>query len=277
MSDSERPKAPAPSKNGVRPMGSFTAVLWVVATYVGMVAVAVALVPAGASPNAIAIAGGLAQLAIYLAVSLLIRRTSMPESGVRHAIGLRWTSPLVGLVAIGLGVCANIFADSIYGVLLQQVPLNEPSVSEMAEVMTPAMWWVFLAEITLVIPFSEEMLFRGALMRPLLVNRTKIEALVITSLLFCMVHRDWQKAIPILPLALCLGGLRQWSGSMIPGFLMHAAFNAVSAFDTTVMGPRWVTFPILGGAVVAFVLLVFAARWLSQNSAAAARARSFDD
>jgi membrane protease YdiL (CAAX protease family) len=101
----------------------------------------------------------------------------------------------------------------------------------------------------------------------------------ILSLLFSMVHILWQNALPILPLALCLGGLRQLSGSIWPSFLLHAAFNSVGFVadssrraNETLADSKML--PVAGFA--ATILLVFIAIQVSNSSARAARARELD-
>jgi hypothetical protein len=46
-------------------------------------------------------------------------------------------------------------------------------------------------------------------------------------LLFAMVHLEWQRAIHVGLVGLCLGFLRRVSGSIVPSLLVHITFNAL--------------------------------------------------
>ena len=86
-------------------------------------------------------------------------------------------------------------------------------------------------------PFLEEVVYRGALFRPLRKTASVWSVLVVTSVLFGLAHVEWQRVVPIalLGMALCL--LRISSGSLVPSALMHGTFNGVSFWAMRRTGP----------------------------------------
>ena len=89
---------------------------------------------------------------------------------------------------------------------------------------------VFAANVVLVVlvgPFVEELLFRGvgfSLLRPF----GRAVAVVGSALAFAAVHGLVEGFALILLLGLGLAVMREVTGSIVPGFALHATFNAVA-------------------------------------------------
>lgn len=77
-------------------------------------------------------------------------------------------------------------------------------------------------------PLVEEIFFRGALYRPLQKTSSPIATIAVTSVMFAISHFAAQTYLPIAIVGLTLGLARHASGSLIPPFLLHAAFNGLS-------------------------------------------------
>ncbi len=97
---------------------------------------------------------------------------------------------------------------------------------------------VFL--LVMVAPVTEELLFRGLILRGLLQRFGATEAFLLSSMLFGLVHLNpWQFVS-----AAALGVLFAWwyarTRSLIPSVLGHALVNA------TVVGHRWLPFEVRG-------------------------------
>lgn len=89
-------------------------------------------------------------------------------------------------------------------------------------------------------PVTEELMFRGVLLRALEKNGQRL-ALVVSALVFAAVHaiglrtdRLWQSAVVVLPpiflLGLILGRLTQRSGRLGPAIMLHSGWNLLAAF-----------------------------------------------
>src|SRR5690606_39812052 len=84
--------------------------------------------------------------------------------------------------------------------------------------------WV-LASIVLVVPFCEEVLFRGLLQRALRVVLRPVAAIASSSLLFAVVH-DPQSILPVFTIGVVLGLVIERTGSVGAATAAHALFNA---------------------------------------------------
>jgi membrane protease YdiL (CAAX protease family) len=170
------------------------------------------------------------QLAFYAALyfdfwlifKLKYRRTVLPSLG--------WKRPSINLIWVGLGGVLLAFAVSAIGALLQTPKIENPF-DKLTK--TPGSLVLFAIVAALLAPIFEEMFFRGFL-QPLF-SRTfgTFAGILITAILFGALHGFeyswvWQYAFLITVVGVALGFLRAKTGSIIPGAVMHACFNAVS-------------------------------------------------
>src|SRR5690606_8601947 len=89
-----------------------------------------------------------------------------------------------------------------------------------------------LAFITLVViaPVAEETLVRGYLYGKLRRVTSAAGAIIITSLLFSLMHFQWNVALAVLPLGILLAVLRETTGSIWAGILLHMLKNGLAFY-----------------------------------------------
>ena len=89
-----------------------------------------------------------------------------------------------------------------------------------------------LAFITLVVvaPLAEEILFRGYLYGKLRKYLPVWAAILLTSVLFGVVHEQWNVAVDVFALSLVLCSLREITGSIWAGVLLHILKNSVAYY-----------------------------------------------
>lgn len=265
------------TSSGVERMGSFAAVLWIVGITAVYIGVAILLVRGSGIESHIAT--GFVQLGVYLGGVLLLRRAYMRDKPLRQLIALRRPPVLMCVFAVLIGASSNVWIELLFEFFIERFPLP-PGFDQagMEGAQSPTLLVLRMVQLALVIPFTEEMLFRGGLLRPLLVKRTWMEPLVITSLLFCMVHyMRWQFAVPILPLALCLGGLRLSSGSLFPSVLLHASFNGAAVASLLIPNlNRYITWPVFIGSIALSLACAAGAFLIGRTNVIAVRNRALD-
>ncbi|MCZ6574648.1 MAG: type II CAAX endopeptidase family protein [Planctomycetota bacterium] len=131
---------------------------------------------------------------------------------------------LQGVVVLGalLPVC--------YGLawLLTQMSAPQPDQSAVTMVVEREEgWWAVLPMAVLTAPLLEETVFRGALYGGLRVRLGFWPAAAISSALFGAVH-GWGAALPLAALGMGLCWLVERTGSLVPGVVAHALFNAIT-------------------------------------------------
>lgn len=100
------------------------------------------------------------------------------------------------------------------------------------------------ATLVVIAPVAEELLFRGYLYGKLRKYVPVYAAILMTSVLFAAVHMQWNVALNVFALSIVMCGLRELTGSIWAGILLHMAKNAV-AFYILFVGPSLL--PIVGG------------------------------
>ena len=126
--------------------------------------------------------------------------------------------------------------------------------------------------IALLAPILEELLFRGAiqgLLQDTLKNPWK--AIVISSLIFGIVHMNPAQ----IPFAFLLGMMFGWlyyrTGSLLPGIVGHVLNNSIATINMLLYGNSTIEEQMPNPtemwlwAVVAAVVFGFSARWLNRN------------
>ena len=94
-----------------------------------------------------------------------------------------------------------------------------------------------IAFITLVIiaPIAEEIIFRGWLYGKLRAKLSMPIAMILTSLLFGILHGQWNVGVNVFALSIVLCGLREVTGTIYSGIVTHMIKNAVAFFLLYVM------------------------------------------
>lgn len=125
-----------------------------------------------------------------------------------------------------------------------------------------------ILSITLLAPLLEELLFRGAIQGELARWGSPWRAIIISSLIFGVVHLNPAQ----IPFAFLLGIIFGWlyyrTGSLLPGIVGHVLNNSVSTVNMYLYGDATIEEQMQSPAemwmwaVVAVVVFVVAAKWL---------------
>jgi membrane protease YdiL (CAAX protease family) len=190
----------------------------------------------------------------------------------------------IGLLVIGLllGLAVHAPAEKLNALIMRAFPLKSDLNDELVSRLMPhGTGHAFVLAVVVVAlgPFSEELLYRGALYTGLRGTAKATSAAITTGLLFTLVHMEPRAWLPIFLLAGCLGYLRALSGSLWPGIFLHGAFNAatlaLSWADPHGDGP-WLGARVVVGSSLAALLLLGLAALVAQRSALVGRARALD-
>lgn len=95
-----------------------------------------------------------------------------------------------------------------------------------------------IAFITLVVvaPIVEEVIFRGWLYGKLRSKMGVIAAMLVTSVVFGVMHFQWNVGVNVFALSVVLCGLREITGTIYAGILTHMIKNGVAFFLLYIIG-----------------------------------------
>lgn len=179
-------------------------------------------------------------LAIVIGVPYAVRRVKTPLSELGLQRLPSWTdiglAPLA-FIAYGLltTIILSVITANIAGFPADQA--QETGFSAFGSRLDN-----MLAFVTLVVlaPLAEEVVFRGYLYGKLKKYVPVIVAAIATSVLFGIVHMQWNVGIDVFVLSLVLCGLRSLTGSIWAGVLVHMIKNAIAYYILFVS-------PLMGG------------------------------
>lgn len=88
--------------------------------------------------------------------------------------------------------------------------------------------WLIITLIVVLIPFFEEILFRGVLYKFMILKKGKLFTIGFTTILFAILHSDNFLFFTIMGIILSI--LRNKTNSITSSYIMHAAWNGYSIF-----------------------------------------------
>jgi hypothetical protein len=187
-----------------------------------------------------------AELAGYLVtlafMAALVRSRGLP---FWRTVSWRWTSGIPGYVL--LGFLLSVFVALATSVL--PIPKSLPIEKYFAD--TIGVWMLAIFGVT-VAPLMEELFFRGflypALARPL----GSGWSVVITALGFALLHSPqlggaWAPLLLLYIVGVVLTFVRVRTGSVVPGFFLHAAYNLTIFTEMYFQTAHFHNFSGLGG------------------------------
>jgi membrane protease YdiL (CAAX protease family) len=216
---------------GPRKMTALAATGWALVALVLFLAFLAMLAGVRAGAEIDLVSGVACQALAYLITLFFILRVHAPTTGVRDLIGMRPTTALFFPLGALLGLAVHAPAAALLSAIERRWPSNLPhNLEELFWAASFPKRAAMALAIILVGPALEELLFRGALFRPMLKVHPAWMVIGVTAVLFTLAHQERQEWLPIFLLGLLLGYLRRASGSLVPSTLAHASFNAVSFY-----------------------------------------------
>ena len=167
-------------------------------------------------------------IAIAVPKFVLKQRTSLKDIGLQRLpswkdIGLAFVSvvPYI-LISTGLVLLATSYLPGFDADQVQDVGFSK----------TMNQSGLLVAFITLVIlaPVAEEALFRGYLYGKMRKSANVVVAIVLTSIAFAVVHGQINVGIDVFALSVILCLLRELTGSIWAGILLHMIKNALAFY-----------------------------------------------
>lgn len=149
----------------------------------------------------------------------------------REELGLNglptWTD--IGLAPIGY-IAATLLALGLVSIFSLFPWFNATETQDVGANLIATGWDRALAFIRLVIiaPIAEELVFRGWLYGKLRAKVAMPIAIFLVSLLFGIVHGQWNVGVNVFAMSIILCGLREVTGTIYAGILMHMIKNAIA-------------------------------------------------
>jgi membrane protease YdiL (CAAX protease family) len=215
------------------------------------------------SPGADALAiGGAIEVVLYGTASFWLVR-GVASTPPRIALGLVRAPLALFVIACVLGASLHGVADALQLSVERLWPTPEALLRERVERLQggSAAERASIAAFAVVLaPLAEEAFFRGALFARLAVGRRFWPVAAISAVCFSLSHAEPRIWPSLLLVGFALALVRQASGSILPGYLLHAAFNATTLSlvwsDTDPLGSQVPAWPLASIAALVSALLL---------------------
>lgn len=143
---------------------------------------------------------------------------------------------ILSVIALGL-VTSQLLTYLVreFPQLLSEGLLEQVRLSRFTE---PGIYLLYLIVLSLGPGLSEELAFRGFILRGLSARFSPVGAITLTALLFAILHLDLLQILGVFPFGLYAGYLVVRTGSLYPAIVSHAVTNLAS----TVEGSLWLAY-----------------------------------
>ena len=199
----------------------------------------------------------LSTLLFLVPLVLVLRRRAMP---LASTLRIRAVAPVVLRDALFIGLGISVLIDELDRLLASIIPMPAAIAEGMnfLAFSTSTEALLVIGGAVLVAPLLEELVFRGFLQGQLEAGyRDATKAVLISAVVFTVLHLNPWWALQIYLLGVVLGFLAWRTGSIWPPFLVHATNNGLATWfaNRSETGADWYT---LGGHVAPQWLLVAA-------------------
>jgi len=225
--------------NGKTELSAALALGWSLLVTCGLVSVAMVVGMLLGNSNWAMIVAAPAEVLVMLPATKLVARF-YGEREQRRSFGLGAAPPLELLIGASLGVLLQLPAGYLSSLVERRFPLPPEAMHAQLAALTPTsapIAVLMLLSVALLVPFIEELFYRGALFSALLRSGPAFVAIWTTSIAFVLAHQEPRNWAPLLLVALVLGELRRRGRSIWAGVALHAAFNATTLLSVFVTHP----------------------------------------
>lgn len=167
---------------------------------------------------------------IVLGVPWLIKkyRTTKEDLGLQRLP--TWMDILWAPAGAVVYIILTTLVTSLATVALPFVNYNQAQETGFSQIATQLEYALAFLSLVVVAPISEEILFRGYLFGKLRKYLPLWGSVLVTSLLFAIVHFQWNVGLDVFALSIVLCLLRVVSGSLWPSILLHMLKNGIAFY-----------------------------------------------
>jgi membrane protease YdiL (CAAX protease family) len=178
-------------------------------------------------------------IGFILTIWYAVKKSKKQQASAFH-IGFNkiqtWLVPVIIICSIALNIGLDRVSEMI------PMPLSVQKFFD--EVFTKDIF--SLIAIVIAAPILEEMLCRGIILNGLLKNYSPRKAILISALFFALMHMNPWQSVPAFFGGLFLGWVYCKTRSVIPGMIIHATNNAISAVFLFLPKNKQSFLPLLG-------------------------------
>ncbi len=204
--------------------------------------------------------------AIMVIIVFTLVHTSKKRNNIKTAYRFNKMSSPHLLYSIILGSFVCFLSIGFSG--LFSLGTLDPQATEMLNnlVMNNSIW-VTLLSVGIIVPISEEIVFRGSVFKNLSEHFDIKWVIVIQAVIFSVYHFNLVQALPTLVIGLVIGFTVYYTNSILSGIIIHILNNSIAIILSNVLPEDLVLLPVhnIMTIIIAGIILIVCLTKLSKS------------
>lgn len=167
-------------------------------------------------------------LIIFIPWRVAKSKTTRDELGLR---GLpTWTDILLAPVGFIVFMILAVALTAVMQAVLPNIDWNEAQDVGYTALLTQSDFILAFLSLVVIAPIAEEIIFRGWLYGKLRAKIPAFPAMIAVSILFGLVHGQWNVGVTVFVMSLAMCTIREITGTIWGGVLVHIIKNALAFY-----------------------------------------------
>lgn len=191
-----------------------------------------------------------------IVIMLVIKLWSLKLGVQLRSISIKEVSWLmvIGLLIMLSYPLFNIMS-LISNVIEKRTSIVSPSIAYFSEVNFDFSKFYYVLRTLLIMPFLEEIFYRGIIQRQLSYNYPSWLAIAVSSLFFALGHMDYEQSIAVVSSGIIIGIIYNKTKNLLSAILLHSFVNLFALFSE-VKNYSFIDIGLFGYQIILLVLFV---------------------
>ena len=175
---------------------------------------------------------------VSLVITIFVPWKLAKSKTTRDELGLRglptWTDILLAPVGFIVFMIVAVILVAILQSIFPGVNWNESQDVGFSNLISSSDFVLAFISLVVVAPVAEELIFRGWLYGKLRAKIPAIPAMLVVSILFGIVHGQWNVGVTVFVMSIAMCTLREITGTIWGGILIHILKNGIAFYFLSV-------------------------------------------
>ena len=171
---------------------------------------------------------------VSLVITIFVPWKLAKSKTTRDELGLRglptWTDILLAPVGFIVFMIVAVILVAILQSIFPGVNWNESQDVGFSNLISSSDFVLAFISLVVVAPVAEELIFRGWLYGKLRAKIPAIPAMLVVSILFGIVHGQWNVGVTVFVMSIAMCTLREITGTIWGGILIHILKNGIAFY-----------------------------------------------
>jgi len=171
---------------------------------------------------------------VSLVITIFVPWKLAKSKTTRDELGLRglptWTDILLAPVGFIVFMIVAVILVAILQSIFPGINWNESQDVGFSNLISSSDFVLAFISLVVVAPVAEELIFRGWLYDKLRAKIPAIPAMLVVSILFGIVHGQWNVGVTVFVMSIAMCTLREITGTIWGGILIHILKNGIAFY-----------------------------------------------